>query len=1363
MIFKKNILQFLALLLCIEFYPSTPAQTLNTFNDKEIGRLLIKNYGPKDFKSSPQNLVILQDFRGIVYVGNNSGMVLEFDGANWKHIKVSDQQVVWSLAEDKNGRIYVGTTNDLGLLKPDTNGNLHYQSLLKELKDKNRIFSGIHSIYPTHDGIYFCSREYLFRWKDNYMKSWRSKTGFDGFFCVYDSLYVLEKHKGLMVLKSDSLEFISGGKIFLDKPVKAMFPASIKHGRRSSILIGIDSAGLFLYDWQTLKPLKGKASEFIKHNGIRCGTILNDSIFAAGLLKGGAIIFNNKGDVIQYLNKSSGLHNNIIYSISPDHQGGMWMTELQGIDHLVNIYPTFSVFDEQRGLNGVTAFNSPPVRFRNILYVVTSEGVQYLDEQQNRFFEVSGLSGDFWKLFSDDKFLYAIRGSIRKIDGANSSFIKKLSDGVSCIRRSKIDSNKYYIANFNGGIKVLRKTKNDWIESRKLKGWNGSAGLIAEDKNGDIWLGKGNEGITRMHVSPENEISKIEIYGKEQGLPLGNNYPFFTSRGMLFTTNSSIYRFDSDNRKFFIDTTFNKLLPGNSYTINYLTEDKKGNVWAIISKDITFYLNIFRLQPNGTYILDNDHFLGIPSNGIWSIYAEDNGITWFGGEEGLFRYNDNLPKVKQINFPAVIRSVLIHGDSVIYGGSLNENKKLNVIELSHTNNTLSFGFSALFYDHPEQNTFQIFLEGFDKKWSNWTSITQKEYSRLPAGEYVFHVRAKNIYGHESSEDTFAFTLLPPPYLSWWAYCIYGFIFFSFLILTINRYKNWHTSKLRERTKELETIVKIRTTELASKNMELQELSKIKSRFFANISHEFRTPLTLIVGQIENLLPDLKKEHNIKRAKMALRNSKQLQLLINQLLDLSKFDAREMKLKASEQNIVPLLRYLTGSFESFAERKNIVLKFESSIDNIPVYFDQDKIEKIMHNLLSNALKFTSAGGKVLVSVNVQSKGREINLPEDSENIIEGDVKIVVQDSGIGIPIDRLAHIFDRFFQVDNSTTREYEGTGIGLALTKELVQVHGGGISVESKEGFGTTFIILIPLGKKHLEPDQIAEIETGSLDLPELDLEKISELSNNEELINKESESISNQKSKLILIVEDNPDMRTYINETLAEYYNIKQASNGEEGLEIAIEEIPDLIITDVMMPKMDGYELTRKLRTNQVTNHIPIIMLTAKAAESDKLEGLETGVDAFLIKPFSTKELGIRVRKLIEIRDKLIKQIGAKAVLNPSEISVSSMDQQFLKRMHDIIEENMGNEDFGVEVLAEQIGISKRQLQRKLKTLIDCTPIQCIRIMRLKRAKQLLEQNAGNVTEIAFSVGYGDVTAFSRAFKEEFDILPSALISPKK
>ena len=554
----------------------------------------------------------------------------------------------------------------------------------------------------------------------------------------------------------------------------------------------------------------------------------------------------------------------------------------------------------------------------------------------------------------------------------------------------------------------------------------------------------------------------------------------------------------------------------------------------------------------------------------------------------------------------------------------------------------------------------------------------------------------------------------------------------------------------------------KNNQLAEQATQLQELNSLKSRFFANISHEFRTPLTLILGQIDNVLPDLNKEKHINRLKSAARNGRQLLQLINQLLDLSKFDARQMTLKAAPANLVPLLRYLSGSFDSLAQQRKIKLQFECSEDDIQVYVDQEKIEKVMHNLLSNALKFTPEGGIVEIAVAVANGSQN---GETAHTMDSGEVKIIVRDSGIGIPKDRLPHIFDRFYQVDSSTTREHEGTGIGLALTRELVQLHGGSISAESHEGFGTTFTVLLPMGKAHLKPDQISDSAVSDLGF-EMSNVSVSDLAD-QNISPQEQAETQDQESKvkeIILIVEDNPDMRAYIRETLltsteAANYQVMEAPDGEEGFEKAQAAVPDLIITDVMMPGIDGYELTRRLRQDQATSHIPIIMLTAKAAESDKFAGLETGVDVFLIKPFSSKELQIRVRKLIENRKLLLAKVRERPMITASEVMATSANQQFLDRLLQIVEENLSDENFQVESLCREIGLSPAGLYRKLNALLDCTPALYIRRIRLERARQLLEQKAGNVTEIAFQVGYSNTSNFARAFREAFQISPSEFL----
>ncbi len=527
---------------------------------------------------------------------------------------------------------------------------------------------------------------------------------------------------------------------------------------------------------------------------------------------------------------------------------------------------------------------------------------------------------------------------------------------------------------------------------------------------------------------------------------------------------------------------------------------------------------------------------------------------------------------------------------------------------------------------------------------------------------------------------------------------------------------------------------------------LKELDQLKSQFFANISHEFRTPLTLILGQIDSVMSSNIEVKEKGKLQVANRNANRLLTLINQLLDLSKLEEKRMSLNTEQHNIVSFLKSLFYSFESLAESKKIALKFESDYSNIPLVFDPDKMEKVFYNLISNAFKFTSTNEEIKVSLRV----------------INSLIEIKIKDTGKGIPAGHLKHIFDRFYQVDNSNTREYEGTGIGLALTKELIELHKGNISVNSQEGEGTEFIIQLPLGDFNLEKEKLVELPSITASPKNvLSNIKISEMGEHQLLIDKQVPSFQIQaftgkNKEILLIVEDNADVRSYIREQTENEYCIIEASNGLEGINQARENIPDIIVTDVMMPKMDGYQFSKEIRNDEKTSHIPIIMLTAKAGLDDKIEGLETGIDAYLTKPFSSKELKARIKNLIIQRRELRNRFSQATVFKPSEVTKISVDQVFLEKVINIIEAHFEDEQFGVDKLAEEVNMSVSQLNRKLNALIDQPAGQFIRSLRLQRAADLLKQNTGSIAEICYQVGFSDQAYFSRSFKKQFGISPS-------
>ena len=525
----------------------------------------------------------------------------------------------------------------------------------------------------------------------------------------------------------------------------------------------------------------------------------------------------------------------------------------------------------------------------------------------------------------------------------------------------------------------------------------------------------------------------------------------------------------------------------------------------------------------------------------------------------------------------------------------------------------------------------------------------------------------------------------------------------------------------------------------------QAVEKMQSRFFTNITHEFRTPLTLILAPIATMSEKISDPRLNQQLNIMKKNGRRLLTLVNQLLDLSKLESGNLKLNVAPGNIISIIKGVTMSFQSLAESKQIELLVNSEAREPILYFDQDKIEKVLSNLLSNAFKFTPPGGRIQVIVQAPAIAKNKDPKEW--------LQIIVKDTGKGIPADKVAHIFNRFYQVDDSLVREYEGSGIGLALTKEFIDLHHGSIEVFSQETKGTEMVLRLPMGKEHFIAAGIKvqdKIENSFLQEEENILPIIS---GNDDF----NEGTSpDQQKPIVLLIEDNADVRQYIKEILMEDYTVIQAADGEAGVEKAGEQIPDLILSDVMMPKMNGYQVCKILKNAEKTSHIPIILLTAKASLESKLEGLQTAADDYLTKPFVSGELLARVHNLIQSRKKLREKFRGQIILKPSEIASSSIDDVFLNRLMKIVEENMGDELFGVERLSDEMGMSRSQLHRKLNALIGKGPNQLIRSFRLTRAHDLLKVNATTPAEIAYTVGFSSPSYFSKCFREQFGYTPS-------
>ena len=869
---------------------------------------------------------------------------------------------------------------------------------------------------------------------------------------------------------------------------------------------------------------------------------------------------------------------------------------------------------------------------------------------------------------------------------------------------------------------------------------------LIEDPRGFLWIGwvfdQGKGGVLKF------DLSKKELTFVKQ-LENLNITSLCIDDGILWcaTTGSGLIRYDTETNTKTIINTNDGLL---SNSIVGLEGDNSGNLWLSSPRGLTKYnpqTGIFY-----HYFKEDGFFT---NNFTYSAHSKsENGKMIFGSLHGVVTFHPDSIKNSEYVPPLVLTDLKIHNQSVGVGGNSPLKKHISVsneIELTHDENDLSITFASLDFKHPERIKYSFYLENFEKDWREPALERTAYYTNLDPGEYVFRVKGTNSDGVWNEQGaSLRITVLPPWWKTWWAYTIYVSLFLG-LSYFLRRYElNRQNLKHSWELQQLEAE-------------KYQEIDHMKSRFFANISHEFRTPLTLIKGPVQQMLSGDFKGNMINQYKVILRNTNRLMQLINQLLDLSKLESGQMTLRTSSVDVVPLLKGLTHSFESLAKQKNINLIFHSFDDHITIDIDRDKFEKIIINLLSNAFKFTPDGGSISVSIN---PSQPFLTKEKSEELLDmgrlRGIEITVKNTGDGIPPDQLDKIFDRFYQVDDSSVRKQEGTGIGLALTKELVELHHGKIKVESELGESTTFIIHLALGKEHLSSEDIAVQPT------EMSMETRIDSLVTEPLPSSESKvEITSKKRKkdfpTLLIVEDNPDMRDYMRGCLESNYEISEAEDGEKGLQQALKRLPEIIISDVMMPRMDGFEFCAKIKRDERTSHIPVILLTAKASGESKIEGLETGADDYLTKPFDTRELRARVKNLIEQRRQLQKKFQRGIRIEPSEVTVTSIDEQILQRAISAVENNISIPNFDTATLAKEVGMSRMLLHTKIKALTGQSTGEFIRTLRLKRAAQLFQQGYGNVTEVAYDVGFQSLSYFAKIFREQFGQSPSHYASKSK
>lgn len=766
-----------------------------------------------------------------------------------------------------------------------------------------------------------------------------------------------------------------------------------------------------------------------------------------------------------------------------------------------------------------------------------------------------------------------------------------------------------------------------------------------------------------------------------------------------------------------------------------LIEDNNHNIWAgtrngLACIYITANKDTHQQEFNVVAFDENDGLLSSIFNQN-AVFKDKNGRIYFGCTKGYTVFDPNNIQFNQI-VPKPQFSALYIGNQEILPGVKFKNREVidesvtgkKQIELNYDEKNFTIRFSAMSYIHPEKNRYRYKLKGLNNDWIE-SEKGEAVYSNLNQGTYELVVYASNNDNVWSTEPLVLQIVIHPPFwFTWWAFCFY-------ILVTLGIIWSIVMFNLRRQKLAFENEQRMREAR------QLHEMDEMKFRFFTNISHEFRTPLTLILNPIDKLLKETQNDEQRNLLNIVHKNAKNLLELVNQLLDFRKLDVKKDILNVSVGDVISFIREICTSFTELANKKSINFSFSTSVTELRMEFDPEKLRKIVYNLLSNAFKFTPDNGKVEVSLSLFQQPKDDNKK----------LKIKISDSGIGIPESDIARIFERFYRVENAQNNHQTGTGVGLHIVNEYVQLHNGEVMVESIVGKGSDFIVLIP-AHQQIQHEILSQSKTENADTEVL----ISDETVIENIPTTETKS----KQPLMLIVDDNEDFREFISSIFDKDYRIISAADGEIALAMTLKYIPDLVICDIMMPKMDGYEYCEKVKNDIRISQIPIILLTAKTGDENKYKGLEAGAEDYISKPFNTEMLILKVSRIIERQRQNQEHFKRKVNINPSEIEITSMDEKFVKKAVALVETNIDNTEFLVEDLCREMGMSRVYFYKKILSLTDKTPSEFIRFIRLKRAADLLERSQLYVNEVAYQVGFNDPKYFRKYFKEEFGMSPN-------
>ncbi len=1093
----------------------------------------------------------------------------------------------------------------------------------------------------------------------------------------------------------------------------------------------------------------------------------NHGLIWIGTDHGGINVLDKKDFSVHYLlnnpDDPNSLTQNVIMSLYKDNNGIIWAgTYKQGINYYHEDIIKFHTYQhipsskQSLGYNDVNCFAED---HNGKFWIGTNGGgLQLFDPATDNFRhfrhtdDPGSLSNDvIVSLLVDHKnrlWIGTYYGGLNMYDGKVFRHFYADPDDPGSLSDNRVwdicedAQHNIWIATLGGGLDLLKPGELTFNHYRKDDVNSVQSDFLLAldaDNQGNIWIGADN-GVDVLMKNSGRFIHFGTSTIDSSGLSNDNISALLAdSRGLIWIgTQEGLNCYDPEAKKF---TTYRETDGLADNGVMSIVEDTGGNLWigtldglSKMSFILTTNRNIDSVEFRN---FDQTDGLQGRAFNLGAALRTSNGKLLFGGANGFNYFDPSAIKVNHRIPEVVFTGFQLINQDVNVGEKINGRVILNqaisqtqYITLKYSENMFSVEFAALSYFHPEKNSYKYQLVNFNDSWLSANSLHRKAtYTNLDPGNYIFRVKASNNDGFWNEEGaTLHITILPPFWRTRWA--IAAYVLFVFAGLYFLRYMIVKRTNLRFQT-EQERLESARR----------HELDMLKIKFFTNVSHEIRTPLSLIISPLEKFVKETRDPEKSKQFQIMYRNARRLLNLVNQLLDFRKIEVQGITLEPEFGDLVQFVQQVAASFTDLAEDKNINFTVNTEAEELNMFFDPDKMEKIIFNLLSNAFKFTPANGSVELSINLDKNTRT-----------EKQVEIRVADTGIGIPAGKQEKVFERFFQQEMPGTILNQGSGIGLSLVREYVQLHGGTISVQSEPGKGSIFIIRMS-----------AEAADAAVSATKGSPKNLVTVSSERE-INAQSGEFDLQGEKpLLLIIEDNEDFRFYLKDNLKYAYRIMEASNGKEGWERMIETDPDLVVTDLMMPVLDGLQLIRKIKKDNRLMHLPVILLTARTTRNDELDSLEAGADAYIPKPFSFEILESKIRNLLEQR-KMIRQASpGKIEITPSSMNLHSADDKLLQKALQIVEKNMDNPDFSVVELSTEIGMSRVHLYKKLTALTGKTPIEFIRSIRMKRAAQLLRDSQLTISEIAYKVGFNNPRYFSRYFKQEYNMLPSRFADKHK